>query len=634
MTANEREDSELGADPPRSEDPDVSSRKDAKRGGYHFNKEITPILGGATPGGIARQTLDGLEQYFAQHNHRPSEQSWHALESIATTLERMCDGTCPPAIYLSSLDPGVGKTATIIQFLRTLLSSPLHLDVGVLISIQRREQIEAIASQSGLSKQDFAVYTSDKRLNALGARPKDARVLFTTHSMVERRCARRRFPNVREFWFGDRPRVVRIWDEALLPGRPLAISRDAVAALLRPLRGWHPGFTDDLERLFNGLREISDGTVVPIRDLASVHAVDRGEALRLVARSPERTAALETLWDLFGKKATVRREGAWGNAVLDYKNTLPSGINPVLVLDASARVRTAYELWEQRGGLTRLPSASKCYRSLNIHWWDTGGGKSGLRQNAEAILNGVASTMRAKPGERWLVVYHRTGLGFDFKSQLHTLLRESGVPVDFVHWGAHDATNKFVEIPNVVLAGTLFQRPSYYESLARLALGRPSYEGPIDMNIVREIERGEHRHLILQAVCRAAVRKSVGDGCPPTSAYIIASSATGIPSELPTIFPGAHITSWEPCERTLRGRAGETLRYVEERLGEDPTCHVPFREAMDHIGWNSTKDFLREIRRHPNFVSALDKRSIEEWGLKKRATCFRLRPSSEQDDLD
>ena len=43
---------------------------------------------------------------------------WRGIEDLAKHLELMAEGRCEPRYYLSSLDPGVGKTQTIIHFLR------------------------------------------------------------------------------------------------------------------------------------------------------------------------------------------------------------------------------------------------------------------------------------------------------------------------------------------------------------------------------------------------------------------------------------------------------------------------------------------------------------------------------------
>ncbi|WP_439542604.1 hypothetical protein [Hyphomicrobium sp.] len=536
----------------------------------------------------------------------------------------MSDGVCSKAIYLSSLDPGMGKTSTVIYFLKALLASTKHEDIGVLICIERKEQILAFLQHAGLAVADFGILTADEGLNGLGRQPaRDARVLFTTHAMIETRSSRRRFPTVSDFWFNGEPRQVRVWDEALLPGRPLTISRDGFAALLKPLRGDFPDLAEDLEELFLRLRDVKDGEVVKLQ-LATERDIEQNEVLRLVTNQPDLRQAVETLFDLFGKEVTVRREGRWGNAILDFKRTLPRDIAPVLVLDASGRVRTAYELWEARGGVRRLPPAPKRYSKLTIHHWAVSGGKTAFRERGRALLEGIAAAIRSKSDQRWLIVHHRTGINMDFEDELRALIADCSGMVDFIHWGAHDATNQYVEVTNVILAGTLFRRPSFNEALARLASDRPSSTGSISKAVVNDVMRGEHRHLILQALCRAAVRKSVGGECAPTSAYIIASPQSGIRGELPIIFPGARIVDWQPFKQALGGKAGEAFRYIETQLCENAHEHVSFRDVMAHIGWKSTKDFLRDIRKKPQFVAALLERSIEELGPGKRATCFRL----------
>lgn len=75
---------------------------------------------------LADQTLAALEDFFAGRGHSPSTAMWKALRAGADTMENMADGTCPPLIHVSSLDPGVGKTTTVICFLRALLASDAH----------------------------------------------------------------------------------------------------------------------------------------------------------------------------------------------------------------------------------------------------------------------------------------------------------------------------------------------------------------------------------------------------------------------------------------------------------------------------------------------------------------------------
>src|SRR5438552_1042964 len=99
----------------------------------------------STRGGhLTRQTIDSLARYFAMKDHRPSPEMWAALVDLAVTLERMAVGDAAPKFYLSSLDPGVGKTQTITHFVDALLSSPDYSDVGVLVCVARLAEVETI----------------------------------------------------------------------------------------------------------------------------------------------------------------------------------------------------------------------------------------------------------------------------------------------------------------------------------------------------------------------------------------------------------------------------------------------------------------------------------------------------------
>ena len=109
---------------------------------------------------------------------------------------------------------------------------------------------------------------------------------------------------------------------------------------------------------------------------------------------------------------------------------------------------------------------------------------------------------------------------------------------------------------------------------------------------------GEHRHLILQALCRGAVRRCVGEGCPSTRAYIIASRKSGIAEELPDIFPGARILPWRPVKKALRGKVAEAVQFITAQLASDPASVVTFRQVMAHLGWRDRKEFEHRIRRH------------------------------------
>jgi hypothetical protein len=264
-----------------------------------------------------------------------------------------------------------------------------------------------------------------------------------------------------------------------------------------------------------------------------------------------------------------------------------------------------------------LPGAPKRYDQLAIHVWERSGGKSAYRKDGQLLVEGVATTIMTRPDEEWLVVCHKADIDFDFEEELRARLPVFEPKVQFLHWGAHDATNLFGHVPNIVLAGTLFFPTSHYESLGRLASAYPSSRGRYDERRIKQVTLGEHRHMILQALCRGAVRKCKGEGCPPARAYIVASRRSGIADELPSIFPGAQALPWRPIRKTLTGKVADAVEFIVMELTRTPWSPVTFRRVMDHIGWKNGKDFKRRIRRHPDFVDALAAEGIEEWGTGK-----------------
>jgi len=332
---------------------------------------------------------------------------------------------------------------------------------------------------------------------------------------------------------------------------------------------------------------------------------------------------MRALWFLAGKVGTVRQDGKYGETMLDYRDTLPEDIKPVLVLDASARVRTTYTRWEaDRGGIVELPRADKSYDALTINVWSRGGGKASWRKDGATLIEGIAATIMTKPDDAWLVIHHLGGIDMNFETELRAKLpKVFGPTVHYRNWGRHDATNAFVHVRNIILAGTLFMRPAHYESLGRLASAYPSARGRYDPEKTRAVTLGEHRHMILQALCRGAVRQCVGDSCPPADAYIIAATGTGIAADLPLVFPGAAVRPWKPVEVPLSGVVKAAFEFIVGELASTPA--VTFRAVMAHLGWSDRGNFKRRVRHHADFVEALASEGIVETpGSGKRLTAF------------
>ncbi|WFE89794.1 hypothetical protein K1718_00075 [Roseibium porphyridii] len=566
---------------------------------------------------LADHAFNLLTEEFKARGHAPSNQMLVAIRDVLLTLEAMAEERCPDRVFLSSLDPGVGKTSAVVSFIKALRLSPRpdHQDAAILICLGRLEQIEEMIRATGLTKDEFAVLTSDEELNALGSDNwQKARVLFTTQSRIQLSLQGRRFEQVSKFQYQGLRRQVVIWDETMLPATPITVNQLEISSLLQPISSMSPLLLDLLEQTYDKLRSCQDKGTITIPNLPQESGLDWSDINRLSEGLPEANRrTLRSLWQMSGQTVSVRRDGINRNTVLHFQMSLPEDFAPVLVLDASGRVRATYKLWEvHRGGLTRLRSASKDYSKLRIHHWPVGGGKSSLTRDFDRHVQGVAKTKNNKQWERWLVVHHKSFQGGrDFISAVKDQLERPEL-CSFLNWGSHDATNDYAEISNVILAGTLFYPPSVIEAVGRAAGDLPAWKTPFSEKDFISVQRGETAHVLLQAACRGSVRSSVGSSCGVCDLYVIGSKRSGFPEVLLETFPGCQLQKWRPIRRRAKGRVALALDYLENRFEEDLRTFVPFRDVQEAISCSDKSTFRKDIRKHPDFGAGLDELQLVE----------------------
>jgi len=108
----------------------------------------------------------------------------------------------------------------------------------------------------------------------------------------------------------------------------------------------------------------------------------------------------------------------------------------------------------------------------------------------------------------------------------------------------------------------------------RCASRRPA-QGAIDDATFDDVMLGEHRHLVLQALCRGSVRRRQGAECAPCNAYIIATTRSGIPAALREIFPGCRVVRWQPVQKALSGKVKEAADFVIDWFERTPRQRLP-----------------------------------------------------------
>ncbi|AKO95243.1 hypothetical protein MALG_00024 [Marinovum algicola DG 898] len=458
-------------------------------------------------------------------------------------------------------------------------------------------------------------------MNGLSATPPcEARVLFTTHAMVESRCKGRQFRTAEAFHFQGEVRSVRIWDEAMLPGEVVSLDTDQLASLRDPLRLSHPFLAGLIEDLESELKASGSAGCIAWPEVEEVTGVSLFAAQR--GLDQRHASYLDALYALSGRDVLLRKPHNAKTVIsaLDTRDAIPDDLAPVVVLDASGRVRETYAQWQRTTGkLVRLPSAKKSYRNLVVHVMDKASGKTAWKSNAAELALEVARKIDSKPEEEWLVVYHKGAIGGCIPEQIKGLLETNPDRVRFLNWGKHQGTNDYRHIRNVILAGLINYRPPHYEMMARY-YGGISSDQEVPKALVSEIEAGEHSHHVLQALCRASVRQGCGAECGPCDAYIIAPKRSRIRSLLRKTFPGCKVRNWSPVkEKAPTGQVAKAIEIVQAHFSENPDSPLMLRALRDALGITDISNFKRRIREHEAFKGALQKMGVEEVATSKGA---------------
>lgn len=593
----------------------------------------------AVPAPLKAEALALLRDAFDRHGHRPSNAQWQALEALLDTFDGIVLGSAmTPALYLSALDPGVGKTSALVAYLTALLRSEDHRGVGVLVTLSRLTEIKRLAEELRQAGSSVAVRTSDENLNALSsvADPKDAQVLIITQQRLELVCEGKSFGDVASLHFGGQPRVLRVWDEAFLPGQPIAVSSDDLAAVLGWLRRKSRDFHGWVEGIRDEAKAAADGQVihVPVHDFLD-QQMTLGDALRPLRAKAEGgdtlaerdMATLTALWRMAGRAVTVRKDDALGPTLVSFARTLPEDLLPLVVLDASARVRKTYDLMAEVMPVRRLPSATKDYSALTIRVWRRGGGKVSMRNKEKftELVQVLSGLVTDEGGKGWLVVGHKAAHDIpDLGEAMRRQLGAEASNVAFLTWGQHSATNDHADKDRVILAGTLFLRPSDYEALARASVLKDPDERVFSMDELQDLTLGEHGHLVLQALCRAAVRKAHSGAAAACEAYLVATKRSGIEELLPDLFPGCRVEQWKPTGPKLTGHAKAVFDLLLEWAKDAPEgAEIKFARVYGTLGINADV-FRKQVRGNKDLQEALAALGVYEDGTEIRRSKYRL----------
>ncbi|MGW8189676.1 hypothetical protein [Sphingomonas hankookensis] len=327
-------------------------------------------------GNLARATLQNLFETFNRLGLKPNHSSYHAFKQLADILVKGLTGNLDSAFYLSSLDPGVGKTQIICTFIQTWKQKGFKPSGSVLIAVSSKEQINDLVRRMALDEGDYACLTSDDAINVLGLgkdHSRKAKVLFTTQQMIISRCDKRKsFEKVSAFFYENGPRNLRIWDESYLPSEPVSICITDMMGLSGMLTYLASDLANKLAELGSALTNDKVGQVFGIpKELADLARKAKAALVASGRSLPKQHGyALENLIRAGAQELQLKTYGGASSLTLvGHGRTIPADFAPAIILDASIRVRGTYALWEAAGAkVTRLDTVVNDYQNLRLRY--------------------------------------------------------------------------------------------------------------------------------------------------------------------------------------------------------------------------------------------------------------------------
>jgi hypothetical protein len=584
---------------------------------------------------LAECTNLRLRRRFDGWSHQPDANQWAALADLAVFGQKMADKVAPPVFALCDLDPGLGKSQTVGAFTRCLLDDRRYDHVGTLVMVSRLEEIDRYVSSIGLQPHEFAALASETTVEGqhcrelgLGAdRTDEAKVLFITQQRLALVSEHgRQFSNVRQFYFQGRPRDCRWWDESLMPALGLRLDRYQIASLADGFKS--NGLRDAADwclYLTQSLKVVQDNTILDL-DMPRKEELELADMRRIFKGN--RVDIAETLLLLADQERGLVRHENKGNALISFTEALPADLAPCCILDASGRVRSTYEQWATyRKTLVRLTGAKKDYSNLTIWRWNRSTSQSAWAKwpqgpdtthprkvTIDELVGGIAEIIGTRPEhEPFLIVTHKPKPKLvDAEALIRRAVGDRPGALYFLHYGRHTATNDYVDVPNVIIAGTLIYETAQYEADGRGASGT-SIEHDYAEDLRRQVRLGEHAHHFFQAICRCAVRKSVGSSCGTARCWIIGAQKDGFSKEnIEQTFPEAKVFTYRETflERIIpAGKAGVALAFVLKGLSVATEVARP--DTEEHVKL-SKGNYRRLVTLDKAFISALEREGIEE----------------------
>lgn len=600
-------------------------------------KEATKSRGNKRLVSIGEAVADHVLKALAKTDNYRSPEMQADMRKTAAYMDRIVNGEVEPKYYLCDLPTGTGKTSLIACYAHHLAER--HPEESLLICVPSLREIGELVPhllRLGVKQDLIYVYTSDDNANALGCphdNGNDAPICITTQQMVKSRLFNvSRFAELSEFQFQGKSRTLKLWDEALIPWEELVLTVDEIARLPHLVRRYNPALADRLHDISDEVRKIeNDKYQFPdlVTECDFRESDFKKDVLAWRGDTEKARLLIRTLVSLCGKTVRVSKDQNL-NTVLSWRNHIPDDFLPALIFDASGRNRTMYGHYATRTNkLEIITKATKRYDNVTFHHLNIGGGKDGWRKQAEKLFDATASCINNEPDRPCLVIHHKEedestfnpsrrfgGKVPDIASELKGQAKNPDA-VEFLRWGMHTQTNEFEQLDKLVLPGLLYL-PSRTIEVRTRGSNQLSSDEAVEAERLREIELGELKNDVLQAVGRICIRRCVrgadgGAQAPKAGVYVMASNKAGssIPGLLRELFPGCTVRNL-PVPGAKRRKWELALEAIDRRSLEEGN-YVAHTQIMEEVGISLRKNFTRDVLNNEEFKDGLIERDV--WDL-------------------
>lgn len=593
-----------------------------------------------------------LHDVFKHIDHSPSAAQWTAIRDLLDCLEKAADGRLEPAVYVSAIPAGTGKTTAIVEFAKALMDDPQRASVGMMVTCSRIEEVKGVADKLSKWHDRLCVIVGQDNPEVLAMGDHEAanaaQVVICTQEALKRTLKMvSSFDEATRFHYRGQRRAVISWDEAFAFSRSVVLDPNKAPRLSEVLADHCGAAQDALLAWTMAVKKLPEG-LCEVPDFVGL-GVDFPTLEEAVADDEDSMAIVKALAVMSGGSGYLKKDNRGKGGLLHHTPEIPPSLMPVIVTDASAALgvhHDSYAYMARTRPVRWLAEAQKTYGNLTLRIVPTAASRSVYRDTQKPrgrdLIDMAVHYIRRVAPQRVLVIGYRNR--FQMKGVRETTIKaaikarltaDEWEKVHYLTWGRHTATNEHSEVRHVVLMG-LNYLPSVAVHAAAGAMldltmrsSDPS-DHPSKHEVV-EMRRGMLRDSTLQAILRGNARKGVNGDCGEMVAVIPQTRQLGLSeNDYRGMFPCAaiqHDAALLPAKpakkaKPLRGNLLKLCKILNAHRAAGET-EIATPDLVAQMGMDRSN--FRNLTKRPEWLAWLTANGWEACNMTGRTTGIRGR---------